>query len=187
MSQTVAVLVPVKAFSLAKVRLADVLDAAGRAALARTMAGQVVAAAAPLPVTVACDDEEVAIWAEGVGAAVAWTPGLGLNGAVTAGVEALAATGFDRVVVSHADLPRARDLPAVAGTEGVVAVPDRHEDGTNVLTVPTDAGFRFAYGPGSFARHQAEAARLCLPLTVLRPSDLTWDVDVPDDLEHPTP
>lgn len=181
----VAVLVPVKAFSLAKARLAGVLDADGRASLARTMASTVLAAAVPLPVTVACDDEDVAEWARAAGATVAWTPGLGLNGAVAAGVDALASTGVDRVIVAHADLPRARDLAVVAGGAGVVAVPDRHEDGTNVLVVPTGAGFTFSYGPGSFRRHCDEAARLGLPLTVLRPPDLTWDVDVPADLEHP--
>jgi 2-phospho-L-lactate guanylyltransferase len=178
----VAVLVPVKAFSQAKARLATVLDEPARAALAREMAGKVLAAAGALPVTVACDDEEVAEWATASGASVAWTPGLGLNGAVEAGVDALAEQGADRVVVAHADLPHAKDLTAVAEGDGVVAVPDRHEDGTNVLAVPTRAGFRFAYGPGSFSRHEAEAARLGLPFRVLRPADLTWDVDVPADL-----
>jgi 2-phospho-L-lactate guanylyltransferase len=185
MQDEVAVLVPVKAFSQAKARLADVLDGPARAALARSMADRVVAAAGSLPVTVACDDDEVAAWAEAVGATVAWTPGLGLNGAVTAGVAALAAAGVRRVVVAHADLPRARDFTELVKGQGVTIVPDRHDDGSNVLALPTDAGFVFAYGPGSFLRHCDEAARLGLPLTVLRPPDLTWDVDVPDDLEHP--
>ena len=61
-------------------------------------------------------------------------------------------------------------------------VPDRREDGTNVACVPARTGFRFAYGPGSFARHQAEAARLRLPLRVVREPRLAWDVDVPADL-----
>jgi 2-phospho-L-lactate/phosphoenolpyruvate guanylyltransferase len=182
----VAVLVPVKAFAHAKARLAAVLDEPARASLAREMAARVLAAAGALPVTVACDDEEVAAWAEAHGAAVAWTPGMGLNGAVTAGVDALAAQGASRVVVAHADLPHAVDQGPVALGEGVVAVPDRREDGTNVLAVPTAAGFRFAYGPGSFARHEAEAERIGAPFTVLRLPDLTWDVDVPADLErHP--
>jgi 2-phospho-L-lactate guanylyltransferase len=179
------VLVPVKAFAVAKARLADVLDATERAALARKMADRVLDAARELPVHVACDDEDVAGWARARGAAVMWSPGLGLNGAVTAGVDSLRAAGFDRVVVAHADLPYAEDLTAVAAHGGVVAVPDRHEDGTNVLAVPTTVGFTFAYGPGSFGRHRAEAERLGLALTVLRPPDLTWDVDVPDDLERP--
>ena len=183
MPSEVAVLVPVKAFGAAKARLRAALDAPTRAALAREMADRVVAAARGLPVTVACDDDDVASWATGVGAAVAWTPGLGLNGAVTAGVEALRAAGAERVIVAHADLPRADDLRVVAEYDGVVLVPDRHDDGTNVLALPAASGFAFAYGPGSFTRHTAEAARLGLPATVLRPPDLTWDVDVPADLD----
>ena len=184
MRNEVAVLVPVKAFTQAKARLAEVLDAPARAALARSMAERVLAAAGSLPVTVACDDDEVAGWAAAAGASVAWTPGVGLNGAVTIGVKALAAEGVGRVIVAHADLPRAKDLTVAIGTDGVVAVPDRHDDGTNVLTVPAGAGFVFAYGPGSFHRHTDEAARLGLRLTILRPPDLTWDVDVPADLEN---
>jgi 2-phospho-L-lactate guanylyltransferase len=183
MGTGVAVLVPVKAFSRAKLRLADVLDAPSRASLARDMADRVLDAARDLPVTVACDDTDVAEWATGRGATVCWTEGLDLNGAVAAGVGSLVAQGgIERIVVAHADLPRALDLRPVAEGDGVVAVPDRRDDGTNVLAVPAGAGFTFAYGPGSFARHKAEAERLGLPLTVLRPADLTWDVDVPEDL-----
>jgi 2-phospho-L-lactate guanylyltransferase len=98
----------------------------------------------------------------------------------------LAAGGAERVIVAHADLPHARDLGAARGDgDEVVAVPDRHDDGTNVLSIPTGAGFRFAYGPGSFERHRAEAERLGLVFTVTRPADLTWDVDVPADLQRP--
>jgi len=179
------VLVPVKAFGRAKLRLADVLDGPARAALAREMADRVLTAAAPLPVAVVCDDDEVAAWAEGRGARVLWRPGLGLNGAVADGVATLAGEGVDRVLVTHADLPLATDFDVLLNAEGIVLVPDRHEDGTNVASIPATCGFEFAYGPGSFARHCAEAARLDLPLTVHRPPRLTWDVDVPADLDLP--
>ncbi|MEZ5135849.1 MAG: hypothetical protein R2699_12550 [Acidimicrobiales bacterium] len=89
---------------------------------------------------------------------------------------------------SAADLPYARDLAAVVAevpVGQVGLVPDRHEDGTNVAIVPTGAGFTFAYGPGSFGRHRAEAERLGLPVTVLRPVHLGWDVDEPGDLTSP--
>jgi 2-phospho-L-lactate guanylyltransferase len=183
-----AVLVPVKAFRLAKVRLAPALSAIERDALARRMAEQVVQAAAPLPVAVVCDDEDVRGWAERHGARVVWCPGRGLNGAVADGVAALAADGIDRVVVAHADLPLARSLAWLAETgDGVTLVPDRRGDGTNVACVPSGAGFGFAYGPGSFARHQAETERLGLPLRVIRDAALGWDVDVPDDLDFDAP
>ena len=77
-----AVLVPVKAFGEAKRRLSSALDPAARAALARRMAANVVAAAAPFAVAVVCDDEDVAAWAHEHGALVLHEPGRGLNGAV---------------------------------------------------------------------------------------------------------
>jgi 2-phospho-L-lactate/phosphoenolpyruvate guanylyltransferase len=178
--------VPVKSFREAKVRLAPALSESQRADLARSMAARVVAAAGPLPVSVVCDDREVAGWASDNGASVIWRPGLGLNGAVSDGVEHLTREhGAIEVVVAHADLPLADDLTRVTGFAGITFVPDRHDDGTNVLCVPTGVGFQFAYGPGSFTRHRAEADRLQLPYRVLRDPRLGWDVDVPADLELP--
>lgn len=178
----VAVLVPVKAFRDAKLRLAPALDGPAREQLARMMAERVVRAAAPLPVSVVCDDPDVAAWAESVGAAVIARPGRGLNGAVTDGVAHLAAAGFERVVVAHGDLPLAQRLQWVAGFDGVTLVPDRHDDGTNVICVPAASGFRFGYGPGSFRRHGEEARRLGLAVRVVREPALGWDVDLPADL-----
>ena len=182
---TAAVVVPVKAFARAKVRLAPALSPAERATLARTMADQVLRAAAPLPVHVVCDDDEVAEWAVAAGATVVWTPGRGLDGAVAEGVAGLAAAGVDRVVVAHADLPHADALAWIADFDGITLVPDRRDDGTNVIGLPAGCGFRFAYGPGSFARHQREADRLAVPVRVRREPRLGWDVDQPADLEQP--
>lgn len=176
------VLVPVKAFGAAKARLAPTLDGAGRDALARVMAGRVLAAAHPLPVAVVCDDDAVAQWARDHGAMVLPEPGRGLNGAVEAGVDRLRGAGASEVLVVHADLPFAHEVAQLAGFDGVTLVPDRHDDGTNVVCVPTGAGFRFHYGPGSFARHRTEARRLGLSWRVVRDPELTWDVDVPGDI-----
>jgi 2-phospho-L-lactate guanylyltransferase len=181
----VAVVIPVKAFHAAKLRLAPALSPEARAVLAREMATRVVRAAGDLPVIVVCDDAAVHEWALEVGATVRWTPGLGLDGAVAAGVVAAAEDGAERVVVAHADLPLATALAHVVGTDGVVLVPDRHRDGTNVLALPAGCGFRFAYGPGSFARHRAEAERLGLAVSVLADQVLGWDVDEPADLDLP--
>jgi 2-phospho-L-lactate guanylyltransferase len=150
------------------------------------MAGKVLAAARPLSVTVVCDDAEVAAWARASGAGVVLCPGRGLNAAVADGVAHLADHGFDVVVVAHADLPLATGLAHLAEPGVVTLVPDRHDDGTNVLVVPSRAGFRFAYGPGSFRRHVMEAERLALPHRVVRDRRLGWDVDIPDDLTLPS-
>lgn len=180
------VLIPVKAFREAKVRLAPALDQRARSRLARGMAATVVRAAGDLPVWVVCDDEDVAEWATDVGATVLWRPGLGLNGAVSDGVAALAALGVARVIVAHADLPHALDLTWAAAGDDVVLVPDRRDDGTNVVALPSGCGFAFAYGPGSFRRHHAGALALGLGVRVVREERLMWDVDVPADLDVPT-
>lgn len=180
-----AVVIPVKGFHAAKLRLAPALSPEARAVLARQMATRVIQAAGDLPVIVVCEDEVVRDWAIEAGATVHWTPGLGLDGAVAAGVEVAADTGAERVVVAHADLPLATGLGHVVGRTGVLLVPDRRADGTNVLAVPAGSGFRFKYGPGSFLRHQAEATRLGLLVEVRADVELGWDVDIPDDLNLP--
>ena len=177
-----AVLVPVKAFAEAKVRLADALAPEARVTLARTMAAGVVRAAGFLPVAVVCDDRDVATWARGLGTLVIWEPGQGLNRAVEDGVRRLARLGVRHETVAHADLPLATDLTWVGRFRGVTLVPDRRENGTNVVGVPVDRDFVFSYGPGSFARHVAESRRLALPLRIVRAPGLSWDVDLPTDL-----
>jgi 2-phospho-L-lactate/phosphoenolpyruvate guanylyltransferase len=183
--QRAALLVPVKAFARAKVRLAPALDPVARAELARKMAGVVLDAAGGLPAAVVCDDADVRAWAEARGTRVVWTPGLGLDGAVQAGVARLASEGVRQVIVAHADLPLATDLAWIADFAGVTLVPDRHLDGTNVACIPASAGFVFSYGPGSFGRHRAEASRLGLLTRLVADHRLGWDVDLPADLQLP--
>ncbi|MHB1486167.1 MAG: 2-phospho-L-lactate guanylyltransferase [Acidimicrobiales bacterium] len=180
-----AVLMPVKAFSVAKVRLAPSLDGPARSRMARTMATRVAAASHPLPLAVVCDDPEVAEWAHQLGAMVIPEPGRGLNQAVQAGVEWLARAGARRVTVAHADLPLARDLTWLGVWPGVSLVPDRRLDGTNVLSVPCGVGFEFSYGPGSFVRHFNQARHLGLATRVVHEPELSWDVDIPADLDLP--
>jgi 2-phospho-L-lactate/phosphoenolpyruvate guanylyltransferase len=146
------------------------------------MAEHVLAACSPLVTAVVCDDPEVAAWAIEHGALLLEEPGRGLNGAVTAGVDALAARGAEEVLVVHGDLPLASGLASFAGLGGVTLVPDRREEGTNIACVPATAGFRFSYGPGSFERHCQETARLGLDLRIVREPELAWDVDVPSDI-----
>jgi 2-phospho-L-lactate guanylyltransferase len=177
------VLIPVKAFDQAKGRLHRALTPPDRAHLARAMADRVVRASHPLPVAVVCDDQAVAQWARSLGALVVWEPGRGLNGAVEAGVDHLAAHGVSHVTVAHADLPRANDLTCVGDAPGITLVPDRYGNGTNVIALPVGTGFHFSYGPGSFARHRAEAERIGLPLHILDRPDLAYDIDEPADVE----
>lgn len=177
-----AVLVPVKAFHRAKLRLAPALSPERRQLLARSMATQVVHSAGRLPVAVVCDDEGVADWATSLGAAVIWEPGRGLNRAVEEGVRQLREWGVTTVVIAAGDLPLATDLEWVAEFDGITLVPDRRGDGTNVIGLPAAMAFTFSYGAGSFDRHLEHSRQLGGPVRVVRSPSLAWDVDVPEDL-----
>jgi 2-phospho-L-lactate/phosphoenolpyruvate guanylyltransferase len=181
------VIIPVRAFAAGKARLAGVLDEPARAALGRTLADRVAAAAGALPVLVVSSAPEVRAWADALGLARLDDPGTGLDAAVAAGRDRLAAQGFARVVVAHADLPRARpgalerfavDAPGMA-----TIVPCHRDDGTPVLALPAAIPFRFAYGPGSSRAHVRAARAAGLAIRVVRDGDLGYDVDVPSDLD----
>ena len=128
------------------------------------------------------EDPAVATWAAGLGAVPLGVDRHGLNESVGAAVEVMARRGFDRVIVAHADLANVVDLTTM-DRPGVVIAPDRHDDGSNVLCIPATSGFRFAYGPGSFQRHLAEADRLDLPVEIVRDPSLALDIDEPGDLD----
>lgn len=190
-AQSAGVVVPVKAFSQAKQRLSPQLSASERAELARLMATHVVSVAAPFEVFVVCDDSEVAKWARSLGVGVVMCPGVGLNRAVSQGVEYLRKHGSARAIIAHGDLPFASGFARFAGEgeagtgEEAVAyiAPDRWESGTNVLSIPAGTDFAFSYGPGSFGRHAEEAQRLGLKVEICRDADLAWDIDLPRDLK----
>jgi 2-phospho-L-lactate guanylyltransferase len=180
------VVIPLRSFSGAKERLAPHLSASARSDVARRMAERVVEAAGALTVVIVSGADDVRDWAAARGLTVVDDPG-GLDEAAAAGREHVARAGFGRVVVAHGDLPAARSLAPLArdGTRPIAAlVPCHRDDGTNVLAVPVDVPFRFAYGPGSFRRHVAEARRLGLGTRVIRAADLAVDVDDADDLAH---
>jgi len=179
------VLVPVKAFADAKARLASVLSPSERDALARWTAERVLAAAGQHAVYVACDDEGVAEWARSHGATVLWHPGVGLNAAVADSMADLRERGITHAIVAHGDLPRPAGLATLARPDTITLVPDSAGDGTNVLALPTEAPFEFAYGPGSFPRHLDRALRSGLAVEVRRDPLLSLDIDVPSDLSHP--
>jgi 2-phospho-L-lactate guanylyltransferase len=186
-ARVAGVVIPIRAFRSGKARLADALDADQRAQLALAMAERVVAAAGPLPIVVVSSDAEVRGWAGAAGIRVVADPGGGLDAAAAAGLEHHRAQGRRRVVVAHADLPRARPDALVRFASlpgGIVAlVPCHRDDGTPVLSVPTSPGFPFAYGPGSARRHAALARGLGLATLVVRDAALGYDVDLPADLD----
>jgi 2-phospho-L-lactate guanylyltransferase len=178
-----AVVIPLRGFD-GKARLDGVLDQNQRRDLIQRLATGVVHAALTRDrVLIVSSDPEVGDWAEGLGAVVVEDPGTGLDDAAGAGVTAATDRGATHVMVAHADLARPGPLAHLHVTDGILLVPDRRLDGTNVIGIPVDLPFRFCYGPGSFQRHLAEAQRHGVEPTILKDPDLGWDVDLPEDLE----
>ena len=169
---------------MAKARLAAVLSDAEREALARSMAERVVDAAASRPVAVVTSAPEVVAFATAHHCDVLADPG-SLDAAAAAGREWAVERELDRYAIVHGDLPFAQSFDAIlagAGKREAVIVPDHRDDGTPVLSLPTNVPFVFAYGPGSAARHAEEARRVGLNVRILHDDDLGFDVDLADDL-----
>ncbi len=152
------VLIPVKAFGAAKARLAPTLDAAGT-----RRAGPDHGGARPRRRRPAAGGRGVRRRRGGAlgrgprrhGAPRARTRaqrGRGSRGGATRRRRGAARCWWPTPIC-----PSPTRWPSWPGSTGVTLVPDRRDDGTNVVCVPTRAGFRFPYGPGSFARHRAEA------------------------------
>ena len=181
----VAVVIPIKAFEQAKDRLSSVLSTEQRILLARATALGVLESVRGASVFVVCDNPEVSQWATSHGAAVVSQSGAGLNAAVQEGISA--AHEYERVMIVHSDLPlpsRLRVLlDSTVASNTVTIVPDRHRDGTNVLIIPSGAGFTCHYGAKSFAAHIAEATKLGLPLHIVEDDELALDIDTPEDLK----
>jgi len=182
------VVIPLKAGAACKTRLADVLDAPARAALAAALAAHVVAVAAE-----AAGLAHVRLLGLGRDAlprdlAVLEDPGGGLNAALASARRAALRAGADRVLFLMADLPfvTADDVRMLLDTApGVVAIaPDSAGQGTNTLSLPLPQAMDFGlhYGPASFSKHRAEAARLGLPAVSVRTPGLGFDIDEPADL-----
>ena len=193
MSADVSLVVPLRAFSLGKTRLAANLTTSERMHLAEACARSVLCSpgVADIERFVVCDDEATAAWATSIGARAIRVTTSGLDASLHA-AQLDSRCSTSTVIIAHGDLPLAdRLVEDVDGLEpaptDVLIVTDRHLDGTNVLVLPRSAlgSWRFAYGPGSKERHAAEARRLGLAPRVATHPRLSIDLDTVEDLALP--
>jgi len=188
-NQSLAVVIPIKAFHQAKERLSDLLTPSERLVLAKMCAERVLRAVAGYKVFVVCDDEAVAQWATAHNAQIVWQTEAGLNNAVRAGVAASRVNKFELAMIVHSDLPLATSFSQLFSDcdldslkTSITLVPDRHEDGTNVMILPTSSDFEFAYGRNSFITHQHLAKKCNLALRIIYDQHLSVDIDTAEDL-----
>jgi 2-phospho-L-lactate/phosphoenolpyruvate guanylyltransferase len=184
-------IVPVKSLALAKSRLAGLLDAAERRALALAMLEDVLRAAeraASIDRTlVVSRDPTVLRAARALGAQPLPDRADGLNAAIAQAAQVARAAGADHMLALHADLP----LVTPAELEGICAAPrDRaqlalapaRDGGTNALGCRLPPPLPFWFGRASLERHLAEARERGLEASLVRLPGLERDIDRPEDL-----
>lgn len=164
-----------KSLPLAKGRLAPVLDAAGRRALAQKMLDHVLGTLqeAGLPVRVA----------NGAG------NDADLNRDVTDAARAVQAEGADDLLLVMADLPylSVADIQALieAGRQSPIVIAEAKDGGTNALLLrpPTVLTFAFTTGRPSAQFHADHARNVGIAPAIVRRPGLARDIDTPDDLK----
>lgn len=187
--RTIAV-VPVQRLAGAKSRLAPALAPDERAALTLRLLRNVLAAlnqpgiAARLVVS---PDPAVLDAARDAGAHGLRQASSGLNPGLEEGRAWAIAREADALLIALGDLPllagaQAAALLALADRPGVVAAPDRHGSGTNLLLLRPAGAIPLAFGPGSLARHRAAAEARGLPFRHYDDPATALDLDTPDDL-----
>lgn len=180
------ILIPAKALTQGKSRLAPILNGARRAALCEYLLRRtLVLATATAPTTVVTADPRIVAIARSAGAQALLEPvDCGLNAALA---WACSQGGdVDCLLVMPTDLP----YLSLAGLQilctnrrSIAIVPDRRGKGTNLLFLPREAirGFRFVFGQDSAVAHQAEAARLGMSAETIPFAEAAFDIDLPED------
>jgi coenzyme F420-0:L-glutamate ligase/coenzyme F420-1:gamma-L-glutamate ligase len=186
------VVVPAKEFASAKERLADALPAPARAALARAMLEDVLAALRDAPVdrvVVVTPDPDVAAVAERAGAVVLREPeGRGHTAAVARGVALCREWGATVMLTVPGDLPCLtadevrRILEACGAAPAAVFVPSRSGLGTNAACLAPPDAVPLRFGEPSFQDHLAAARARGIEPVVLALPGAGLDIDRPEDL-----
>ena len=187
MTATFAILIPVNRLDRAKGRLASLLTAEERVALALATFTTAVAAARATGATVYVLTNDSRIGA---------TPGVtvlgedaslhGLNAQLEAAIARIDAPAGGLLIL-HADLPLATTEAIEAVRTGAPPAPSatlvRSADGgTNAMLLRPPGLFPLAYGAGSHALHTAAAKAAGMAVHTIESPPLALDLDTPDDL-----
>lgn len=184
-------LLPVKSPKNAKQRLSGFLTPQQRETLARTMYEEVLqtlcAAAGLDRVAVATADEDVANLARSRGVDVFLEHEQHSHSrSADAAAQRAMELGATSVILLPIDVPlvtreEIETLAASAG-RGVVVVPSGDGTGTNALVRNPPDAIQACFGPGSFRKHCDQAESRGVPLKIMRPPGILFDIDTPDDI-----
>jgi 2-phospho-L-lactate guanylyltransferase len=184
-------LLPVKSPRNAKQRLSGFLSPEQRETLARAMYEQVLGTLCSVRgldrVVVATSDPGIADRARGHGVEVfeedqqvshSHSADLAAQRAMELGATSIILLPIDVPLVTQAEI---EDLVEHA-RHGVIVVPSGDGTGTNALVRYPPNAMKACFGPGSFRAHCGLAESLGIPLKVLRPPGILFDLDTPEDV-----
>ena len=184
-------LLPVKAPQNAKQRLSGFLTQAQREALARAMYEEMLATLC----TVKGLERIVVVTSDASAAQRACDRGVqvfeereqhGHSHSADAAAQRAMDLGATSVILLPIDVPLAtrQEIESLidAARPGVIVVPSSDGTGTNALVRTPPNAIRSCFGPGSFHAHVDQARALGLPVTVMRPPGLLFDIDTPEDV-----
>lgn len=184
--------VPIKQFSVAKMRLAAILDESQRVQLARVMFRDVLRAltqcATISGVVVVSRESDARSIATEFGAQFVVEQGNDLSLAVSQGGRHVMAAGGNAMLCLHGDVPLvsaaeiAELISAQGDRRGLTLVADRDGTGTNGLAVSPVDLMPFSYGRDSFEAHIATARLLGVGVRTLELEGLSLDIDTSEDL-----
>ena len=197
-------IVPVKPFTEGKSRLAGYLSPPERHTLNRDLLTQTLRTIRLAHVTagivVVSRDRDALTLAERVGnyalaedltarRQTETGPELRLNAALTQATGYVVARGATAVLILPTDIPSltVQDVQMMASSRGresqIIIAPSR-DGGTNALFLQPAQAIPFAFGRGSFQRHQRLAAEADIPVRVVESASLSFDIDLPEDYDR---
>ncbi len=186
------IVLPIKALSPVKSRLAPILSPAQRAGLMRAMVEDVLSAANECPsvdgILLVSRDPDLSELAEAHGAELLCLEAdEDLNSAVTAATDYLSAKNVSRALILHGDMPLTRasdlkDLIEKSDNSDITLVGCRHQHGTNAVLTRLPSPIPFLYGEGSYKRHLNAARQGELDVTTVSNSRLALDINSSEDL-----
>jgi len=199
-SEPIHAVVPLNVPRKSKARLSKLLRPMERAQLAIAMLSDVLSALKGsrrvLATTVVSADKGVEKIARAFGGDFVWEgERRGLNKGLRMAISKSQRRGASAALVVHADLPfltsqEVDRFLAMSGGYSIALAPSKDGTGTNALLLKPPDVIRPAFGRDSFNRHLRLAEQKKLRCRVVKLRGISFDVDVPRDLQeltrHPT-
>jgi len=193
---TLWAIVPVKPLVRSKSRLSDVLSNKQREALSSYLLNRTVqtlkdVSAVSNVLVVSRDPAALAI-ARGEGAKTLQETGLPeLNASLTRATSVVTAWRATSILILPIDIPfsTSQDIQELVEIgkrySSVISItPDRRGAGTNALLIKPPGSIPYCYGENSFQKHLAEAKKANLRTIIHESTNLSFDIDTPEDLDH---